>query len=154
MILDDLTSDNIHLSRPKMPDSCEDFAKAIHGRTLVDEHVSSLVRDSLADNTRRAYPSDLAHFENWGGQVPATDELIASYLAAHADTTSPATLQRRVASLSKAHRALAQLAQSALLLASRFVAAPESNQGVGCLCGPDLGCSGDLGYFRQAASQI
>jgi hypothetical protein len=49
---------------------------------------------------------------------------------------------------------LAQLAQSALLLASRFVAAPESNQGVGCLCGPDLGCSGDLGYFRQAASQI
>jgi hypothetical protein len=50
--------------------------------------------------------------------------------------------------------ALTQLAQSALLLASRFVAAPESNQGVGCLCGPDLGCSGDLGYFRQAASQI
>jgi predicted nucleic acid-binding protein len=49
---------------------------------------------------------------------------------------------------------LAQLAQSGLLLASRFVAAPESNQGVGCLCGPDLGCSGDLGYFRQAASQI
>jgi ATP-dependent DNA ligase len=49
---------------------------------------------------------------------------------------------------------LAQLAQSALLLASRFVAAPESNQGVGCLCGPDLGCSGVLGYFRQAASQI
>jgi integrase len=53
-----------------------------------------------------AYLSDLAHFESWGGQVPATDQLIASYLAAHADTSSTATLQRRVASLSKAHQAL------------------------------------------------
>src|SRR5271157_2957623 len=34
-------------------------------------------------NTRRAYLSDLAHFERWGGKVPATDELIASYLAVH-----------------------------------------------------------------------
>jgi integrase len=68
--------------------------------------VSSLVRDSIADSTRRAYLSDLAHFESWGGQVPATDQLIASYLAAHAETSSTATLQRRVASLSKAHRAL------------------------------------------------
>jgi hypothetical protein len=106
MILDDLTRDNIHLSRPKMADSAATFAIAIHGRTLVDEHVSSLVRDSLADSTRRAYLSDLAHFETWGGQVPATDELIASYLAAYAETSSTATLQRRVASLSKAHRAL------------------------------------------------
>jgi hypothetical protein len=106
MILDDLTSDNIHLSRPKMPDSCADFTVAIRGRTLVDEHVSSLVRESLADSTRRAYLSDLAHFETWGGQVPATDDLIASYLAAHAETSSTATLQPRVASLSKAHRAL------------------------------------------------
>jgi hypothetical protein len=67
MIIDGLTSDNIHLSRPKMPDSGADFAIAIHGRTLVDEHVSSLVRDSVADSTRRAYLSDLAHFESWGG---------------------------------------------------------------------------------------
>jgi integrase len=106
MIVDDLTSDNVHLSRPKTPDSGAHFAPAIHGATLVDERVSSLVRGSLAENTRRAYLSDLAHFESWGGAVPATDQLIASYLAAHADTSSIATLHRRVASLSKAHRAL------------------------------------------------
>jgi hypothetical protein len=62
----DLTSDNLPLSRPKMPDSAADFTIAIHGRTDIDEHVSSLVRDSLADGTRRAYLSDLAHFEIFG----------------------------------------------------------------------------------------
>jgi hypothetical protein len=34
---------------------------------------------------------------------------------------------------------LAQLAQSELELGSRFVAAAESNQGVGCVRGADLG---------------
>jgi hypothetical protein len=62
--------------------------------TSVNKHVASLVRNSLADNTRRTYLSDLAHFERWGGKVPATDELIASYLAVHAEKASMATLQR------------------------------------------------------------
>ncbi len=101
-----LTSDNIHLSRTKDLPSLPVSEMADWDMSAVDEHVASLVRDSLADNTRRAYLSDLAHFESWGGQVPATDKLIASYLAAHVETLSPATLQRRVATLSKAHRAL------------------------------------------------
>jgi integrase len=106
MILDDLTSDNIHLSRTKTPQIAMLSEVARSGNAPLDERVASLVRDSVADNTRRAYLSDLAHFESWGGQVPATDQLIAAYLAAHAETSSTATLQRRVASLSKAHRAL------------------------------------------------
>jgi integrase len=106
MILDDLTSDNIHLSRTKTTQIAALSELTNSGNAPLDEHVASLVRDSLANNTRRAYLSDLAHFENWGGQVPATDQLIASYLAAHAETSSTATLQRRIASLSKAHRAL------------------------------------------------
>jgi integrase len=101
-----LTSDNIHLSRTKIREFGSISEIANDGKTPIDEHVASLVRDSLAGNTRRAYLSDLAHFESWGGQVPATDQLIASYLATHAETSSTATLQRRVASLSKAHRAL------------------------------------------------
>jgi integrase len=106
MIHDDLTSDNVHLSRTKTPQNAALSEVAHSGQAPLDEHVASLVRNSVADNTRRAYLSDLAHFESWGGQVPATDQLIASYLAAHADISSIATLQRRVASLSKAHRAL------------------------------------------------
>ncbi|MCF3628215.1 site-specific integrase [Thalassospiraceae bacterium LMO-SO8] len=61
------------------------------------------VRASVADNTRRAYRSDLAHFLEWGGSIPASDVVVADYLAAHAGNLSVATLSRRVASISKAH---------------------------------------------------
>jgi site-specific recombinase XerD len=62
------------------------------------------VRESLAGNTRRSYLSDLAHFESWGGRIPAAPETIAEYLAAHADVLSVATLNRRLAALAKVHR--------------------------------------------------
>jgi integrase len=78
---------------------------AINCTDSVPETLAGYVRDSLAPNTRRAYLSDLAHFESWGGRVPATPEATASYLAAHAETLSMATLARRLASLAKAHRA-------------------------------------------------
>jgi site-specific recombinase XerD len=68
------------------------------------EAVASYVRDSLAENTRRAYQSDLRHFEMWGGSLPASPETVAAYLAAHADGLSVTTLIRRLASLSKAHQ--------------------------------------------------
>jgi integrase len=72
---------------------------------LVGDQVLEYVRESLAENTRRAYLSDLAHFENWGGRVPASAEIVVSYLADHADKLSVATLVRRIAAISKAHRA-------------------------------------------------
>jgi hypothetical protein len=51
-----------------------------------------------------AYLSDLAHFESWGGRIPAAPETIAEYLVVHADALSVATLNRRLAALSKVHR--------------------------------------------------
>ena len=69
------------------------------------EAVAAYVRDSLAENTRRAYQSDLRHFEAWGGSLPASPETVAAYLAAHADGLSVTTLIRRLAALSKAHQA-------------------------------------------------
>jgi len=95
-----LTSDNIHLSRSKSglaqgaPINCTDLPEA----------VARYVRDSLAHNTRRAYQSDLRHFEVWGGSLPASPETVAAYLAAHADHLSVTTMIRRLASLSKAHQ--------------------------------------------------
>jgi Phage integrase, N-terminal SAM-like domain len=71
---------------------------------LPDE-VTVLVEASVADNSRRAYRSDLAHFVAWGGQLPAEPALVASYLAAYAETLSVATLVRRIATISKAHQA-------------------------------------------------
>jgi integrase len=96
-----LTSDNYYLSRPKfgrVPGSaagCKDLAETVTG----------YVRASLADNTRRAYFSDLRHFEGWGGSLPASPATIAAYLAAHARSLSVATLVRRLATISKAHQA-------------------------------------------------
>lgn len=66
--------------------------------------VQDYIQASLAENTRIAYLSDLAHFENWGGQLPAAAETVAEYLAAHADSLSVATLNRRLAALSLVHR--------------------------------------------------
>lgn len=64
---------------------------------------SHYLTHSLSDNTRRAYKADLAHFYKWGGSVPATPDIIASYLGVHAQTLAMATLQRRLVSIGKAH---------------------------------------------------
>ena len=63
------------------------MASAINCTNLPDA-VANYVRDSLAENTRRAYLSDLGQFEAWGGSLPASPETIAAYLAAHADSLS------------------------------------------------------------------
>lgn len=65
--------------------------------------VAELAASSISESTRRAYHSDLAHFEAWGGPLPASPEHVASYLAAYADELSVATLVRRIATLSKVH---------------------------------------------------
>lgn len=111
-----LTPDNSQLSGPthrleSLDFHSQDFAinctdqKAALRPSELPSDVAELVRDSLAENTRRAYASDLAHFEKWGGVIPATDRQVAGYLAAHADELSVATLTRRIASIAKAHKA-------------------------------------------------
>jgi site-specific recombinase XerD len=96
-----LTSDNSYLSRPK--------PGLAHGSVVdctdLPDAVAGYVRGSLAENTRRAYQSDLRHFEVWGGSLPASPETVAAYLAAHANRLSVTTLIRRLAALSKAHQA-------------------------------------------------
>jgi hypothetical protein len=100
-----LTRYNLHLSRPKNPDGkpvsevCEINCTSISSLTVAD-----YIRESLSQNTRTAYPSDLEHFESWGGQIPAPPEMIAAYLAAHAGVHTVATLNRRLAALAKVHR--------------------------------------------------
>jgi site-specific recombinase XerD len=79
------------------------FACAINCTNSAPNTVADYIRESLAENTRIAYLSDLAHFEKWGGQIPATPETIAEYLVAHR-ILSVATLNRRLAALAKVHR--------------------------------------------------
>lgn len=68
--------------------------------------VQRLVTASLADATKKAYRLDIAHFEATGRRLPATPETVASYLAEGVETYAVATLQRRLASISTAHRAI------------------------------------------------
>jgi integrase len=63
------------------------------------------IENSVSENSRRAYESDLREFERGGGSIPASPETVAGYLAQNAGTLSVATLVRRLASLSKAHEA-------------------------------------------------
>jgi integrase len=106
----DLTSDNAFLSRPTLPDGSPELVAL----------VATYVQDSLAENSRRAYLSDLAHFENWGGSLPSNDKMLALYFASHAETLSVATLARRLISISKAHeaRGYASAARSSLVRAT------------------------------------
>ena len=70
---------------------------------LLDPAIREYVQAALSDNTRRAYRSDLQHFIDWGGSIPATVQLIAKYLADHATSLSMATLSRRLVTIGKAH---------------------------------------------------
>jgi integrase len=96
--------DNLHISRPyeRWTDAPPITVHAINCTTLA-ERVEAFVRDSLAASTRRAYRSDLEAFMTWGGTIPASPETVAAYIASHANLLAIATLQRRLASISKAH---------------------------------------------------
>jgi integrase len=99
-----LTFDNILLSGPKTVEKTDVRPSAIVCENDAAGAIAYLVRESLAPNTRAAYLADLAHFENWGGTIPAEPENVAAYLATHADALSVATLNRRLAALAKVHR--------------------------------------------------
>src|SRR3990167_6258876 len=70
------------------------------GNTLTNRYQIA----ATSDNTRRAYQSDIRHFENWGGQLPATTESILRYLHAFAETLNPRTLSRHITALKQWHR--------------------------------------------------
>lgn len=132
-----LTPDNLHLSSPTkcvgQPKNEQFALNCTHDMNLStlpeqispagppdSEAVDDLVRHSIASSTRIAYQSDLKHFSEWGGVLPATPERVAAYVAAYAGTLSVATITRRVATLSKAHQAMAgsNPCQSALVKAT------------------------------------
>ena len=88
-----LDSDNIHLSEPRIPTgvSVEAWSQAPSAK------VRRYIENSIAHNTRKAYDSDLKHFLAWGGAIPAGPEMVAEYLADHAEQHAIATLTRRLA---------------------------------------------------------
>lgn len=67
-------------------------------------HVDAYLKAAERDTTRRSYASALRHFEvEWKGLLPATQEMVARYLADYAASLSTNTLQHRLAALSRWH---------------------------------------------------
>ncbi len=108
---DRLTRDNLHLSEATnlLADRIGTHAPrqlGIEGCAInCPKGVEDYVRAGIAPATRVAYRADLAHFEAWGGTVPASATEVSSYLSAHAGTLAVATLTRRLAAISVAHGA-------------------------------------------------
>ena len=76
---------------------------------LADETREHL-KHSKAANTRRAYRADWTDFSEWCRQhnrtpLPASPDTVALYLTHCARGLKPSTLQRRMATISEAHRA-------------------------------------------------
>ena len=78
---------------------------AITCKSQPSDTVRAYVEAGIAPATRRAYKADLEHFRAWGGEIPTTDLQLAAYLAEQATTLKVATLTRRLAAISIAHKA-------------------------------------------------
>lgn len=61
------------------------------------------IHRATSDNTRKAYRNDIRHYESWGGKLPATIDMIARYLEAHAFSLNPRTLARRLVAIRHWH---------------------------------------------------
>lgn len=88
-----------------------DVSQSTHVGSLeqIADQANEYVHHSKAENTVRAYRSDLAHFESWcrsHGQppLPATPETTALYITDLAKTHKTATIIRRISAISQAHQ--------------------------------------------------
>ena len=76
----------------------------------LDRQARLFLAAAKAPNTLRAYRSDWAHFESWcrshdRESLPAEPATVAYYLTALAATHKPASLQRRLTAITRAHQA-------------------------------------------------
>ena len=75
------------------------------------QRANDLIRAAKAPSTRKAYQSDFRIFESWCAahrlaSLPSAPETIALYIASCVVARlAPATIARRLASISKAHQA-------------------------------------------------
>lgn len=97
-----LTLDNLLLSR--LTRRTVEQVSAINCTAPTEGSIEFFIRASLSENTQTAYLSDMRQFELWGGTVPAEPDTVARYIACLAGSLTFATIHRRLASISKAHR--------------------------------------------------
>src|ERR1700751_375733 len=74
--------------------------RAVDCNEKLPPEVRTYVQAGIAPATKRAFLADVNHFEAWGGIIPATDAVVAAYLADHAALLKASTLTRRLAAVS------------------------------------------------------
>src|SRR5262245_27639362 len=97
------TRDNIPLSEPNPHADVAALPTNRGPDACTDPMVLHFIEAATAPNTRRAYDSDLRHFLALGASLPASPDVVARYLAAHAASHSMATLARRLVAIRRAH---------------------------------------------------
>ncbi len=85
-----------------------DFKKdiAASNETNITEHSAlphTYLQAATSQNTRRAYQTDIRHFIEWGGLLPATPEILLRYLHEHAEQLNSRTLKRRLVAIKHWH---------------------------------------------------
>ena len=98
-----ITRDNIPLSEPIAHADVAALTANPGPDACTDPMVLHFIEAATAPNTRRAYDSDLSHFLAWGASLPASADVVARYLAAHATTHAVATLARHLVAIRRAH---------------------------------------------------
>ena len=79
---------------------------ATHDQAALAEKVATYINEATSENTRKAYKSDIKHFEQvWGGLLPASTSTVCKYLAAYAETLNVTTLARRLSAIATWHKA-------------------------------------------------
>lgn len=96
-----------HLNQASLEDNSSD-ATALARRQL-DEAVLENIVESKAPNTRRAYAADWDHFTSWceahgEASLPADPATVARYITDIASQYKLTTLERRLTSITAAHR--------------------------------------------------
>ncbi|MGH1398019.1 MAG: site-specific integrase [Alphaproteobacteria bacterium] len=97
MLVDQSPEDNC--TQVQIDKQTEDPLAELH----LSANVERYARKALSDNTWSAYDYDLAHYYDWGGIIPASPDMIASYIASFAGELAVSTLNRRLAAINKAH---------------------------------------------------
>jgi len=110
LLLSDPTKDERGVSEIADICNCSASFADICNSEKIDPEILSLIdyfiMRSSEVSTRKAYQSDLAHFQAHGGKFPADSPSVASYLCRCISELhlSPATLRRRLAAIAWAHK--------------------------------------------------
>lgn len=84
----------------------EFYAKEGLGVSELSRGARDFINHSLSESTKRSYGLDLADYAALGYIIPSAPEALANYLSEAAGRYAVATVQRRLAAISKAHQAM------------------------------------------------